>query len=168
VASLWRTLLPITLGHLAAMGLVVAGVLLGHALDRALVQVAAGTLLAIVLLLGLRRRTGAPVRAPSGQAGLALWSFLVSSAHGAGLALVPALVPLCAVDLASAPGNFSWDALAMALPAVGAHAAAMLAVSGAMAFGACRGLRALAAVVARLRRLSPPSPPSCAPLRPRP
>ena len=30
-----------------------------------------------------------------GHAGLALWSFMMATAHGAGLMLVPALVPLC-------------------------------------------------------------------------
>src|SRR6266702_1087010 len=31
----------------------------------------------------------------TGLAGLALWSFLMASAHGAGLMLIPVLIPLC-------------------------------------------------------------------------
>ena len=38
----------------------------------------------------------------TGMAGLALWSFPMASAHGAGLMLVPVLIPLC---LAAAPGG---------------------------------------------------------------
>src|SRR5690606_2020750 len=70
--------------------------------------------------------------------GLALGSFLMSGAHGAGLMLVPALVPLCLgtgpVSEADAAG-----ALVLALTAVGVHMAAMLLVTGAMAAVACAG-----------------------------
>ena len=37
----------------------------------------------------------------TGLAGLALWSFLMASAHGAGLMLIPVLLPLCAVARAA-------------------------------------------------------------------
>ena len=45
------------------------------------------------LLRGASRRT--PIRAQAGYAAIALWSFLMTTAHGAGLMLLPALGPLC-------------------------------------------------------------------------
>jgi hypothetical protein len=65
----------------------------------------------------------------AGFAGLALWSFLMATAHGAGLMLVPALIPLCgaAPSLGASP-------LAISLAATGVHAGAMLLVTGAIAF----------------------------------
>jgi hypothetical protein len=80
-------------------------------------------------------------RAPAGHAGLALWSFMMSTAHGAGLMLVPALIPLCMGD-ASAREISASGSLALALAAVGAHTAAMLAVTGVIATGVCRGFDA--------------------------
>ena len=68
----------------------------------------------------------------TGMAGLAVWSFLMASAHGAGLMLVPVLIPL---GLAATPAGEVTDSgpLLMSLAAVGVHTAAMLAVTGAIA-----------------------------------
>jgi hypothetical protein len=67
----------------------------------------------------------------AGFAGLALWSFLMASAHGAGLMLIPVVLPLC---LAASPGGeLSIDALPVALAAVGVHSLAMLTVTGVVA-----------------------------------
>ena len=68
-----------------------------------------------------------------------LWAFLMATAHGAGMMLVPALVPLC---LANDPtreftASGSW---VLALGAVGVHMAAMLAATGVVATGVCRGV----------------------------
>jgi hypothetical protein len=64
-------------------------------------------------------------------AGLAAWSFLMASAHGAGLMLIPVVLPLC---LAASPGGeLTAGALPTALAAVGVHSLAMLAVTGAIA-----------------------------------
>jgi len=66
-----------------------------------------------------------------GFAGLAAWSFLMASAHGAGLMLIPVVLPLC---LAASPGGeLTTAALPIALAAVGVHSLAMLAVTGAIA-----------------------------------
>jgi hypothetical protein len=63
----------------------------------------------------------------------------MASAQGAGLMLVPALVPLC---LAGSPAReFSASgSLPLALTALGVHTAAMLAATGLIATGVCRGL----------------------------
>ena len=80
--------------------------------------------------------------APAGHAGLALWSFMTSTAHGAGLMLVPALIPICFGD-APARQITAWGSLLPALAAVALHGAAMLAVTGAIAAGVCCGVGAM-------------------------
>src|SRR5262249_44765739 len=66
-----------------------------------------------------------------GLAGLFAWSFLMATAHGAGLMLWPALMPLCfPSDAGAVPASAS---LAAGLAGVGLHTLAMLAVSGATA-----------------------------------
>jgi hypothetical protein len=63
-----------------------------------------------------------------GFAGLALWSFLMATAHGAGLMLVPALVPLCA-NMPAIGG----ESLLVSLTAVALHTFTTLAVTGLIA-----------------------------------
>ncbi|MDM0067297.1 hypothetical protein [Variovorax sp. J31P207] len=137
-AQALRALLPIAAGHAASVALVAAAVAFGLSLDRQLLQALAGGALVLVAGLRLWRRRPARAWAPAGHAGLALWSFMMSTAHGAGLMLVPALMPLC---IGAAPGSGTGAAgpLALALAAVGVHGAAMLAVTGLLASGACRG-----------------------------
>lgn len=130
-----RALLPIAAGHALSVVLTGAAVALGLSMNRGLLQILAGALLLMVVALHLLRRT---VRTPTSYLGLALWSFMMGSAHGAGLMLVPALMPLCVGgDTLSAP-------LAMALAAVSVHTLAMLATTGLVASGACRAVAACA------------------------
>jgi len=122
-----RALMPIAVGHALSVGVVAAAVAFGLSMDRAVLQVAAGGLLVLVAICHLF------------GAGLALWSFIMSTAHGAGLMLVPALVPLCMGD-ASTRGLTASGSLMLALAAVGVHTAAMLAVTGVIAIGVAAGL----------------------------
>ena len=55
--------------------------------------------------------------------------------------LVPALIPLCMGDGAGKQIDAS-DSLMLAFAAVGVHTAAMLAVTGLIASGVCRGFDA--------------------------
>lgn len=137
-AQAWWALLPIALGHAASVALVAVAVVYGLSFNRTAIQILVATLLFVVLALHLRRRNASPRRGTSGTAGLALGSFLMAGAHGAGLMLVPALVPLC---LGTGPFSEAAAArpLALALAALGVHMAAMLLVTGAMAAGACAG-----------------------------
>ena len=134
-AQALRALVPIAAGHAASVALVAAAVAIGLAMDRVLLQVVAGMLLAVVAVIHVAGRA----RKPAAHAGLALWSFMMSTAHGAGLMLVPALVPLCASDgpvrEISASGS-----LVMALAAVAVHTAAMLLTTGVIAAGVCHGV----------------------------
>ena len=146
-----RALVPIAVGHVASIALVAAVVVFGLAMDRFALQVLAGGLLAAFAVVHLSGRTRDVARAPAGHAGLALWSFMMSTAHGAALMLVPALIPLCAGD-ASAREVSASGSLTLALAAVGVHTAAMLAVTGVVATGVCRGFDAGARLLGGLKR----------------
>jgi hypothetical protein len=136
-----RALLPIAIGHAASIAVAACVLAQGMAMDRALVQGLAGALLvgaaSYRMLRGAGQRT--PMSTQAGHAGIALWSFLMATAHGAGLMLVPALVPLC---LAGNPAReiTASGSLILALAAVGVHTAAMLVMTAVMATGVCRGL----------------------------
>jgi len=145
-----RALLPIAIGHAVSVVIVVGAVAQGVLMDRMLVQRLAGALLiGAASYRGLRgigqRTTCNPVAhthlsARAGHAGLALWSCLMATAHGTGLMLVPALVPLCMSDLPARAITAS-GSLVLALAAVGVHMAAMLVTTGVIATGVCRGVR---------------------------
>jgi hypothetical protein len=158
MASPWlRALVTIAVGHAASVALVAAAVLFGLAMDRVALQILAGALLVVLAIVHRSRRTPKVMRAPAGHAGLALWSFTMASAHGAGLMLVPALVPLCAVAAPAGEGGAS-DSLLPALAAVGIHMAAMLVSTGVIALAACHGLDAGARWWKALKReRTPPS-----------
>lgn len=70
------------------------------------------------------------------MAGLGLWSFLMATAHGAGLMLVPFLLPLAAASSVHrhTAGHHAIEAsLPVSLAAIGVHTLAMLVVTGAIA-----------------------------------
>src|SRR5438552_11183445 len=91
------SLVPIAVGHAAAVAAVLLAVLaLGLVLDHTiLLRLAALVLIGWALwhaLFGHLRRVRVGMQ--TGLLGLVLWSFLMASAHGAGLMLIPALAPL--------------------------------------------------------------------------
>jgi hypothetical protein len=136
-----RALMPIGAGHAMSVLPVAAAVAFGLSMDRVGLQALAGGLLVVGALCHLSRRSAKRTPARAGHAGLALWSFLMSSAHGAGLMLVPALMPLC-LGNAPAPEVSASGSLALVLAAAGVHTAAMLAVTGVIATGVCYALPA--------------------------
>ena len=158
-AQALRALMPIAVGHAASIALVAGAVALGLAMDRVAMQVLAGGLFVAAAVLHLWGRSPKAARVPAGHTGLALWSFMMSTAHGAGLMLVPALIPLCMTDGAGQQIAAS-DSLMLAFAAVGVHTAAMLAITGLIASGVCRGFDAGACW---LRRIRPPSAPAISP-----
>ncbi len=129
------SLLPIAIGHAIAIAVVVAAVIvLGIVIDQRMVRLIAGVvLIAWALyhwLYGHRHRVRVGMQ--TGMAGLALWSFLMASAHGAGLMLVPVLIPL-SLAATPAPEITAAGALPVTLAAIGVHTLAMLSVTGAIA-----------------------------------
>ncbi|MEP6501983.1 MAG: hypothetical protein ABJD97_01530 [Betaproteobacteria bacterium] len=161
-AQALKALLPIAAGHAAAIALVAGAVMLGLALERATLAGVAGGGMLVLAALHLWGRTHERLRAPAGHAGLALGSFAMATAHGAGLMLVPALMPICA-SAGPARAAGASGSLTLALAAVAVHTVAMLAITGAVAVGACRGWSASAHW---LRRFRPASSTSCAPSAP--
>lgn len=136
-----QALLAIAIGHAASIALVAWAVAQGMAMDRSLVRGLAGALLVgAAAYRGLcRARPPAPVGTQAHHAGIALWSFLMATAHGAGLMLVPAFVPLCLADTPARDITAS-GSLVLALAVVGIHTAAMLVTTGVIATGVCRGV----------------------------
>lgn len=133
-AQAHRALVPIALGHAVSMTLAAAAVVFGLTMERSTLLFLAGGLLCLVVVA---RILGTHTHA--GNAGLALCSFTASTAHGAGLMLVPTLMPLC-TGITPAGEIDVQNALTWALAAVAVHTATMLAVTWAMAIGLCHGL----------------------------
>jgi hypothetical protein len=96
-AAVWQSFLPIAIGHEAAIGLVVLVVAVAQFLiaPEALRIVGAAVLFTFALYR-LRRQRAHPrgFGMRIGLRGLFGWSFLMSSAHGAGLMLIPILLKL--------------------------------------------------------------------------
>jgi hypothetical protein len=133
-AVLWA-LPPIALGHALSIAIMAGAVVVaGVMVDQRLVLAGSGLLLigwAIYHhVYGHRHRVRVGLR--TGQVGLVLWSFLMATAHGAGLMLLPALFQLC---LSSSPAQeiTAGGSLGVTLAAVGVHTCAMLAVTGLIA-----------------------------------
>jgi hypothetical protein len=135
-------LLPIAGGHLASIAIVVAVVEWGElAISPRALQIIGGSALLLFSVFRLfssrfhYRWVGMRVS----SCDLVLWSFLMASAHGAGLMLFPVLInlPICstaaASPLASAAGPSASAIAQTAFRVVLLHTAAMLAVMGPVA-----------------------------------
>lgn len=122
----WLSAIPIALGHALSVGAVAgAFIWVGLVIDANAVRIGSGLLLigwaAYHWRYGHRHRVRFGMQA--GMIALAAWSFLMATAHGAGLMLWPALMPLC---VASGPGL---NPLPAALMGIGLHTLAMLSVT---------------------------------------
>ncbi|HEU0209002.1 MAG TPA: hypothetical protein VFQ78_08470 [Candidatus Udaeobacter sp.] len=90
-AAVFRALPPMVLGHALSISIIIAAVLLARITlpYRTLKITAAGILFAFGLYRILRSRHPNWVGMQVGFGDLTLWSFVMASAHGAGLMLVP-------------------------------------------------------------------------------
>lgn len=143
-SAVLATFAPLGVGHLLAMAVVLLPfAALGDYFARwhREIRIAAGV---AVLLFGAWRfidrrhpRWFARIRPTQ----LALWSFVIANAHGAGLMLLPFALGLCAPSALATPGAGAGTALLVAM----VHTVAMLAVGLAAAWGVYRyaGLRLL-------------------------
>jgi hypothetical protein len=91
------SLIPIALGHAAAIAVVVYAVIgLGAAIDQRAFRIVSGVLLIAWglyhFVYGHRHRLR--IGLSTGLVGLAAWSFVMATAHGAGMMLIPVLMPL--------------------------------------------------------------------------
>ncbi len=94
--AVWRALLPLGAGHALAIAAAVAiAVLAGIAVPlHDLRWPVAGILIALGASRLIRHRHPRWVGMRVGMAGLTLWSFLMASAHGAGLMVVPVFLAM--------------------------------------------------------------------------
>jgi hypothetical protein len=127
----FKSLIPIAIGHTVSIGIVaIAVVMLGLIVDQRLLEIAAGVVLlswaAYHAAYGHRHRVRVGMK--TGMIGLGLWSFLMATAHGAGLMLAPVLIPLC-LSATPARALTAAGSLPIAVAAIGMHMAAMLAVT---------------------------------------
>ena len=135
-----RALVPIALGHALAIGIVVlAAAFLGMALPREAIRYPVAALLFGLGIYSLvRHHHPRWVRMKVGFRDLTLWSFLMASAHGAGLMLLPVLLGGRAVEAADHMASHHHMSAAAsplaALLATAVHTAAYLAVSGIIAW----------------------------------
>ncbi len=106
-SAVWQSLVPIAAGHFVAIGLVVAAAAIaGAVLPLRYVKIAAAC---ILLAFGFHRliRKSHP-RWGGMQIGfrdLAIWSFLMASAHGAGFMLLPILLKISVLQTAADVGD---------------------------------------------------------------
>lgn len=135
-----RSLIPIAIGHALAIGSVVlTATLLGRTLPLGIIRYSVA---AILVSLGvyclLRHQHPRWVRMQVGFRDLTVWSFLMASAHGAGLMVVPVLLGSSKVEAqGQMTGHEHMSASASPLAgmlATGVHTIAYLAVTGLIAW----------------------------------
>jgi hypothetical protein len=141
-----RSLVPIAIGHAAAIGSVVlVAALLGRALPLAAIRyLVAAVLIALGVQCLVRHRHPRWVRMRVGFRDLVTWSFLMASAHGAGLMVLPVLLGSSSVQAADQMAGHSHASAATSplagLLATGVHTIGYLAVTGAIAWVVYRKL----------------------------
>jgi hypothetical protein len=134
--AVWRALPPLALGHLASMSAVVAVFgLLQIGLSNGWVRIVAAAVLLVVgvtkLVSSRHPRWASWTGMRVGFRDLTIWSFLMATAHGAGLMLLPILFSLPAGE----HSQHMHAGAAMPQPwliAVGIHTLAYLATAGAV------------------------------------
>jgi hypothetical protein len=135
-----RALVPMALGHALAIGLaVLAAVFLGLALPASVTRYGVGALLVGLGVYSLvRHRHPRWVRMQVGFRDLTAWSFLMASAHGAGLMVLPVLLGSGTVeahDQMAMHGYHSMPAGPLGgMLATAVHTASYLAVTGLLAW----------------------------------
>jgi hypothetical protein len=131
-------LLPIAVGHALSVAMVIVAIsVLRIFFDLTALEVCAAVVLIAFglyrLLARHRGRVGMQVSGPQ----LLLWSFLMATAHGAGLMLIPVLLGMPIDDAHSEHlqhmATFTSLGVGTAFAALGVHTLAMLAAAGTVA-----------------------------------
>jgi hypothetical protein len=98
-SSVWRALIPLTLGHVLAIAAAIAvAIVAGTALSPGMLRWPVALLLTSLGVRQLYRHLHprwAAMRV--GMGGLTVWSFLMASAHGAGLMVLPVFLSMTAM-----------------------------------------------------------------------
>jgi hypothetical protein len=141
-----KSLIPIAVGHAAAIGSVVlTSVFLGMTLPLMVIRYLVGALLVSTGIYCLaRHRHPRWVRMQVGFRDLTVWSFLMASAHGAGLMVMPVLLRSNTVEAQSpiaGHNHISQTVTPLAgMLATAVHTLAYLAVTGLLAWVVYRKL----------------------------
>jgi hypothetical protein len=141
-----RSLIPIAVGHALAIGVVVLTALfLGMTVPLTIIRYSVAALLVGLGTYCLVRHWHPRwVRMQVGFRDLTVWSFLMASAHGAGLMVVPVLLRSTTVEAQSrfaGHDHFSQTITPLTgMLATGIHTAAYLAVTGLLAWVVYRKL----------------------------
>jgi hypothetical protein len=129
----WLSVVPIALGHALSVAVLAAAFFwAGLIIDARIVRIGSGLVLIGWALYHWRYGHRHRVRfgMQTGLLGLGVWSFLMATAHGAGLMLWPVLMPLC-IAAASEPDGAG--PLVTALIGIGVHTLAMLVTTTVVA-----------------------------------
>ncbi|RPI27105.1 MAG: hypothetical protein EHM61_09620 [Acidobacteria bacterium] len=140
--AIWVSLLPIAAGHAASLVLVAMLILAGfHFIPAGLLQMATGVLLIAFGVYKIFRYYRHPrwVGMKVGLVDLTWWSFLMATAHGAGLMIAPALISIAATEGAHHHHQVSAGGAGVLLGIL-AHTLAMLTVMSAVAWAVYRHL----------------------------
>ena len=142
--AVFRALPPMVLGHALSIGIIIAAVLVARVSmpHRALKIASAAILFAFGLYRLLRSRHPNWVGMRVGFGDLTLWSFIMASAHGAGLMLVPFFLPSPAAGEShhhDAHQMHAWafanfDAPSLLIAAVAVHTLGYLLTTALVAF----------------------------------
>lgn len=138
LSAVLAALPPIALGHAVSIALVAAGAIaVGMLIETNTLYIASGIALIGAALYhfvyGRRHRVRFGMQVS--LAGLAVWSFLMATAHGAGLMILPALIPLC---LSGSPLDSLTGSFTLALAGVLVHTGAMLCIIAIIAVAVYR------------------------------
>jgi hypothetical protein len=135
-----RSLIPIALGHALAIGSVVlVGVFLGRTLPLVAIRYFVATILVgLGIYCLISHNHPRWVRMQVGFRDLTVWSFLMASAHGAGLMVVPVLLGSSSVEAQGQMAGHSYMTTAASplggILATAVHTMAYLAVTGMVAW----------------------------------
>jgi hypothetical protein len=135
-AAVWRAILAIGVGHACAVAAAVAiGMIAGIVLPADALR---WPLAAVLVLLGvqrlLRHRHPRYGSMQIGLGGLTIWSFLVATAHGAGLMVLPVWLRMSAAGGDHAAHLHNASDLASGLSATAVHSGSYLIVTAAIAW----------------------------------
>jgi len=135
-SAVWRALLPLGMGHaLAIAAAVIVAVLAGAVIPmRDLRWPVAAILLALGVSRLIRHRHPRWVGMRVGIGGLTIWSFLMASAHGAGLMVLPVFLAMGHVSNESACHAMTASTPMAALLATFLHAVGYLLITAVVAF----------------------------------
>ncbi len=135
-AAVWRAILPIGVGHACAVAAAVAlGMIAGIVLP---IDVLRWAVAAILIALGglrlVRHRHPRYGSMRIGPRGLTIWSFLIATAHGAGLMVLPIWLQMSAAASADHAAHVHATAtFTSGVAAVAVHSGSYLLVTAAIA-----------------------------------